>query len=62
MITGSLELTQCNALADTDQNTPKDEDANLVFWSECLDERRNNCNEASDSHCPSSTKTISLLR
>ena len=33
MITGSLELTQCNALADTDQNTPKDEDVMMKLGS-----------------------------
>jgi len=57
-----LELTQRNALTDANQNTTEDKDSDFVLWSKCLDEGSNDRNETTNSHGPSSTKTIGLLK
>jgi hypothetical protein len=52
-------LTQSNSLAD--QNTTKNEDANLVVRGEGLNKGRNHCDEATKTHTNPSTKEISLF-
>jgi hypothetical protein len=51
-----------HALANANEHTAEDEDANFMTGSESLDDRCNNGNKASNAHTPSSPKKVGLSK
>lgn len=61
-MTGVLEygLTEGDTLSKTNQDTTEDKHTEFMIRRESLDECSDNRNETTDSHAPSSAKTIGL--